>query len=61
MQDGLRNVQSSMIQRCENPKRQQYSRLGYAVDWYTSKAYNVGAMLWNYTPRTLKEIMEENV
>ena len=25
MQDGLRNVHSSMIQRCENPKRQQYS------------------------------------
>ena len=28
MQDGLRNVHSSMIQRCENPKRQQYSRYG---------------------------------
>lgn len=24
-------------------------------------AYNVGAMLWDYTPRTLKEIMEENL
>ena len=28
IQDGLRNVHSSMIQRCENPKRQQYSRYG---------------------------------
>lgn len=24
-------------------------------------AYNVGAMLWDYTPRTLKEIMEANL
>ena len=34
MQDGLRNVHSSMIQRCENPKRQQYSRYGGRVDEY---------------------------
>ena len=28
MQDGLRNIHSSMIQRCENPKRPQYIRYG---------------------------------
>lgn len=30
---------------------------GY-TDCPQAKAYNVGAMLWDYTPRTLKEIME---
>lgn len=33
---------------------------GY-TDCPQAKAYNVGAMIWDYTPRTLKEIMEENV
>ena len=33
---------------------------GY-TDCPQAKAYNVGAMLWNYTPRTLKEIMEANL
>jgi len=32
---------------------------GY-TDCPQAKAYNVGAMLWDYTPRTLKEIMEAN-
>ena len=41
MQDGLRNVHSSMIQRCENPKRQQYSRYGgrgikVCEEWHNS-------------------------
>ena len=33
---------------------------GY-TDCPQAKAYNVGAMLWDYTPRTLKEIMEANL
>lgn len=32
---------------------------GY-TDCPQAKAYNVGAMLWDYTPKTLKEIIENN-
>ena len=32
---------------------------GY-TDCPQAKVYNVGAMLWDYTPRTLKEIIENN-
>ena len=49
MQDGLRNVHSSMIQRCENPKRQQYSRYGgrgikVCEEWYNYEIFRKWAL-----------------
>ena len=49
MQDGLRNIHSSMIQRCENPKRPQYIRYGgrgikVCEEWHNYETFRKWAL-----------------